>query len=104
MEPVLLFRKELASKYELQHAAKYFPIEESRVHCANRLVVGRYSVLPMYQELERDLELLGSRLINGYDQHRWISAFEYYADMAGFTPETWDDTSFPAARIAARSS
>jgi hypothetical protein len=48
--------------------------------------------------------LLGSRLINGYDQHRWISAFEYYADMAGFTPETWDDTSFPAARIAARSS
>ena len=43
MEPVLLFRNELASKYELQHAAKYFSIEESRVRCANRLVIGRYS-------------------------------------------------------------
>lgn len=94
MEPVLLFRPELSSKYELQHAAKYFAIEESRVRCANRLVVGRYSVLPMYQELERDLKLLGSRLINSYDQHRWISTFEYYADLAGFTPETWDDSNF----------
>lgn len=94
MKPVLLFRKELASNYELQHAAKYFPIEESRVQCANRLVVGRYSVLPMYHELERDMGLLGSRLVNSYEQHRWISAFEYYADMAGFTPETWDDTNF----------
>ena len=94
MDPVLLFREELASKYELQHAAKYFSLETSRVQCANRLVIGRYSVLPMYQELEQDLGLLGSRLINSYEQHRWISAFEYYADMTGFTPETWDDTNF----------
>lgn len=91
MKPVLLFRKELASKYELRHAEKYFPIEESRMNCRDCLVIGRYSVLPYYNELERDLKIIGSRLINTFDEHRWITSFAYYRELKDFTPETWDD-------------
>jgi hypothetical protein len=38
-------------------------IEESRMRCSRSLVVGRYSVLPFYNELERDLQINGSRLV-----------------------------------------
>jgi hypothetical protein len=91
MEPVLLVRRELMSNYEYQFAERHFPIVESRVLCRDRLVVGRYSVLPLYAELDRDVQLLGSRLINSYDQHRWIASFEYYDALRDYTPETWDD-------------
>jgi hypothetical protein len=91
MEPVLLVRKQFASKYELRFAEKHFPIEESRVLCQNGLVVGRYSVLPFYDELDRDLKLLGARLVNSLDEHRWIVTFDYYRELKEFTPETWDE-------------
>lgn len=91
MNPLMLFRKEYASKYELRHAAKHFRIEESRMRCSRSLVVGRYSVLPFYNELERDLRINGSRLVNTSDEHKWITSFDYYSDMRGYTPETWND-------------
>jgi hypothetical protein len=56
------------------------------------LVVGRYSVLPYYRELQQDLAYSNSRLINSY------SEFQYCADMgnwyqtfgpADLTPQTW---------------
>jgi hypothetical protein len=95
MNPVLLFRKELATRYELRFAEKYLPIEESRMNCRDRLVIGRYSVLPFYNELDRDLRLIGSRLINSLDEHRWITSFDYYRELKEFTPETWDDETIP---------
>jgi hypothetical protein len=91
MDPILLIRRDMMSNYEYQHAARHFRIEESRVLCRDALVIGRYSVLPHYQEMERDLGLLGSRLINTYEQHRWITSFAYYNAVCEFTPETWDD-------------
>lgn len=92
MEPVLLVRRETMGKYESEFAAKHFRIEESRVLCRDALVIGRYSVEPMYHELDRDLQLLGSRLINNFEQHRWITTFDYYRELREFTPETWDDS------------
>jgi hypothetical protein len=92
MNPLLLARSEHMSKYERQFAAKHFPIEESRMLCHGKLVVGRYSVLPFYEELERDLRLIGSRLVNSAEQHRWISTFDYYQEVKDFTPETWDES------------
>lgn len=68
------------------------------MNCRNRLVVGRYSVLPFYEELERDLAFLGSRLVNSGDEHRWIATFDYYRELKDFTPETWDDESFRYCR------
>jgi len=90
-EPVLLIRRELMSNYEFQFAARHFRTEESRVLCRDALVVGRYSVLPHYRELERDLALLGSMLINSWEQHHWVASFAYYEAVRQFTPETWTD-------------
>jgi hypothetical protein len=95
MKPVLLVRAELASKYELRIAEKYFPIEESRMNCGDSLVVGRYSVLPFYDELDRDLRIAGSRLVNSVDEHRWITSFDYYRQLKDYTPETWTEDGFP---------
>jgi hypothetical protein len=98
MEPVLLVRRELMSNYEYQHASRHFRIEESRVLCRDSLVIGRYSVLPHYHELERDLRLLGSRLINAPSAHKWVASFAYYEQLREFTPETWDDENIHACR------
>jgi hypothetical protein len=100
MDMVLLLRSELAGKYESRIAQEYFRVEESRMLCRDALVIGRYSVLPMYHELDRDLRLVGSRLINTVQQHAWISSFEYYQQLQAFTPATWDDTNIHACRHA----
>ncbi len=92
MDSVILVRPQLMSKYERQFAAKNFRIEESRVACGKCLVIGRYSVLPYYEEVDRDLRLIGSRLVNSVDEHNWISSFAYYNEVKEFTPETWDDS------------
>lgn len=63
------------------------------MRCHNSLVIGRYSVLPFYEELDRDLQLVGSRLLNTAEEHRWISNFDYYQELKDFTPETWDESS-----------
>ena len=54
------------------------------------LVIGRYSVLPFYKELEDDIILLGGRLINTYQQHKYIAnLMEWYEDLKDLTPKTW---------------
>lgn len=93
MKPVILVRPQYMSRYERKFAAKHFQIEESRMACSNALVVGRYSVLPFYEELDRDLRLASSRLVNTADEHQWISNFDYYEELKEFTPETWDESS-----------
>jgi hypothetical protein len=98
MEPVLLVRRETMGKYECEFAERHFRVEESRVNCRDCLVIGRYSVEPMYAELDRDLQLLGSRLINSSDQHRWITSFDYYQALREFTPESWDETTIHECR------
>jgi len=92
--PVLLFREEETLKGELQEAEKHLSVCKKRTECKNNLVVGRYSVLPYYKELERDLESNNCYLINSYDQHRWIADFEYYEVLKDYTFESWDDNNF----------
>jgi ATP-grasp domain, R2K clade family 3 len=95
MQPILLFRMEFAFQHELRVARKHFPVVGQRCACPpGSLVVGRYSVLPFYNELERDLEILGSRLVNTGAQHRWIANFEYYRDLKQFSAESWDESNF----------
>lgn len=92
---VILFRKETGFEDELQEAKLHFPVYEYRASLPDdSLVIPRYSCLPYYKELEKDLDYRGSRLINDYSQHRWIADFEYYSDLKEFTPESWDDTNF----------
>lgn len=82
MKPVIFFRKADAAPEEIEAAQKAgFDISFSRVGLENKLVVGRYSVLPFYKELEDDLKLQGSKLINSYMDHSYIANFDYYYDL-----------------------
>ena len=91
---VILFRKDHDSKEEMEIASKYFEVIESRVLCGGSTVIGRYSVLPYYRELETDLALNECNLINSHAQHKYIADFEWYADMMAVTPMTWFDNDF----------
>lgn len=96
MQPIILFPLQSAYPYEqseLRVAKEYFQVIELRCICPkDRLVIGRHSVPPSYRELERDIEIMGSRLVNTWKQHRWATTFDYYYDLRDFTAEFWDDS------------
>lgn len=88
---VVLFRN-ISGKInstEESSCSMFFDTYNSRIYCSKSLVIGRYSTLPNYKELENDLAILGSRLINTYEQHNYIASFEYYSDICNYTPKTW---------------
>ena len=74
---------------ELNIASEYLNTTRSRIGCNNSLVIGRYSVRPFYKELENDLELIGSKLINSFSQHHFIANFNWYTYVSEYTPKTY---------------
>jgi len=81
---------------ELETAKNYFDVVNFRSEIpAGSLVIPRYSSLPFHDELERDVTNLGSKLVNSYEQHRWIANFEYYSFLCEFTAQTWFDWELP---------
>jgi len=92
MNTVLLFRKTLAEEDEMSIAQKHCRVVEQRSEISNDLVIGRYSVLPYYRELEKDIKNVGGRLINSYQQYSYVSKINWwYEDMKDITPATWFD-------------
>lgn len=95
MTPYVLFRKNINDldddiRDEFEICSNHLPTVEFRTSINHgSLVVGRYSVLPYYQELEEELKLNKSVLINSYHQHKYIADFEYYEDVKDFTPKTY---------------
>ena len=89
MKPIILFRKNQYNKEEFLIAQKYFDVTESRIGLENRLVIPRYSSLPFHNELERDLVLQNSKLINSTYEHSYVSNFDYYFDLESYTPKTY---------------
>lgn len=92
METSLLFRRGLDEEGEFEAATSIIDnVHEYRSQIPeNNLVFARYSVLPFYQELEQELALKNSRLVNSYKQHRYIADIEqWYNDIKEYTPETW---------------
>lgn len=95
MQPIILFRKDFSTEEEFEIAKQYFDVVQYRSEVPrDSLVVGRYSFLPFYNELEKDVRNLGSTLINSYEQHLWIANMDYYYDLQEYTPETWSDHDF----------
>jgi hypothetical protein len=90
--PVVLFRAGYDDPSEAQVISRHFPIVTNRAAVPrSSLVIGRYSVLPFYKELCADLEAVGSMLINGYREHRYLADLgNWYRDLQGLTPETWN--------------
>jgi len=91
LKPVILFRESPEVRDEFNVAARYFPINTYRDCCKDNLVIGRYSVLPYYKELQSGLFHNNSVLINSFYQHKWIANFDYYELLKNYTFETWFD-------------
>lgn len=54
------------------------------------LVIGRYSVLPFYKEQEDNVKSVGAKLINSYDEHRYVANMgNWYEDLKEITPKSW---------------
>lgn len=89
---VILFRKELEEENEFSIAQKYFDCYEFRsVIPENSLVIGRFSVLPFYKELEAELKFKNSYLINSYQQHSYIAdILQWCEDLKDYTPKTYN--------------
>jgi hypothetical protein len=89
---IILFRKDLDVENELEICNDYLETVEYRsLIPENQLVVGRYSVLPFYKELERELELKGSKLVNSFEQHLYIAdIINWYSDLKEYTPATYN--------------
>lgn len=93
--PNMLFRASPEIRDELPFAQQHFNVFQNRMLCpADSTIVGRYSCLPYYKELEDDLACINSKLINSFAQHQWIANFEYYEDLKNYTPETWTIDNF----------
>lgn len=93
--PVVLFRSDHHSVEELEVCDQYFDTYDLRSRCPpNSLVIGRYSCLPYYDELDRDLRCAGSRLINTPAQHHWIANFDYYDTVRNYTPKSYTNNNF----------
>jgi hypothetical protein len=94
MDPVILFRKTYREQDEYETASRSVKVVPLRTMCRDNLVVCRYSCLPHYRELQKDLEYNGCKMINTYDQHAWIADFGYYQDLKEFTAKTWNSSNF----------
>lgn len=88
---VVLYRSSYDNAAEKATASKEFVVYSNRTSITGGdLVVGRYSVLPFYAELEVDVKSLGGNLINTYEAHRWIADIHnWYDAFSDTTPETW---------------
>ena len=93
MKTTILYRVDRDNQEEYDIAAK--TTISKLVHYRSQitedsLVIGRYSVLPFYKELEEELALKNSRLINSYEQHLYIAdIMNWYEDIKEYTPETY---------------
>ena len=91
MNPIILYRQSVMDQAELDAAKQYFTCVDSIVDVPDgSLVIARYSVLPFYKEVERDLLKHGSKLLNTYHQHRFVADLGNYTELLGdLTPRTY---------------
>lgn len=89
MDYTILFRTGIGEECEREAAKEHFDVVESRCCAFNQMVIPRYSSLPYYDELEKDLYELGKEPINSYKQHKWIANFEWYHVLKDYTFETY---------------
>lgn len=91
MEPVILFRPLDADRTEIEAARAHFRVIEQRAHVRrDDLVIGRYSVLPYYDELDKDVIAVGGQMLTSPGQHRYVADLsQWYEDVRPYTPKTW---------------
>lgn len=83
------------SSNEYEICKQYFDTVTCRtIIQPSKLVVGRYSVLPFYNELVKDIHNYHSELINSVYEHNYIANFDWYWDVTAYTPQSWFDYDF----------
>ena len=88
----ILFRNgSWAEQDEFLAAQRYFSVYQFRSNIpSGSLVVPRYSALPFYNELEADVSILGSKLLNSHIQHKFVANFwPWYEILHDLTPKSW---------------
>lgn len=98
-KPVILMRDVLSEENEIEAASQFFEVFHSRMDIpAGAPVIGRYSVLPYYDELEFDLTTKNAWLLNTHHQHKWIADARSWSSpgttLEGLTPRTWEESDF----------
>lgn len=94
---VVLFRYSQDNIEEFKICSKFFNTVKLRTECPEGLVVGRYSVLPYYSEVEQDLLNKGAYLVNNLQQHNYIAHMEWTKDLKDLTPKTYNRFTWPSA-------
>lgn len=91
VKPVILFRESIMEESELRAAEKVFLTFRERAKIVKGdLVIGRYSVLPYFKELQNEVDYVGATLINSLKQHRYIADLRNWVeDLRELTPKTW---------------
>jgi hypothetical protein len=91
MRTVVLYRPSEMSERELAEATAALPCIDRREQAQRGdLVVGRYSVLPYYAELEQDLVSRGASLINSAAEHQFLADLGQWTSRLGdLTFRTW---------------
>ena len=90
---VILYRGIEFETDELSVAKNHFLCTNRRPDIKNGdLVIGRYSLLPFYSDQAKDIEYVGAKLINDYNQHLYVADLQnYVADLQEMTPRTWSN-------------
>lgn len=96
MNTIILYRKSEMDEAEIEALGELFPSTYMRTAIPlNTFVIGRYSVLPFYRELEQDLSVTGSLLVNSFAQHQFVADIGQWSEqLYGFTPKTWVQGNF----------
>lgn len=94
----VLFRdyRDGSADVEIPAIRKHFPVYElvNDPNLLNKTVIGRFSVLPFYREVQEELKLCGSKLINSYSEHRFVADISNWCEiLKDLTPRTWFDLS-----------
>lgn len=88
---IILYRGQEFENEELDCAHQFFECTNRRPEIKNGdLVIGRYSLWPFFIDQQKDIEYVGAKLINNYQQHRYIADLQnYIIDLRELTPRTW---------------
>lgn len=88
---VILYRGTDFEKEELEAASKYFTCTDRRPDIqSGDLVIGRYSLLPFFSDQIKDINYVGAKAINDYNQYLYIADLQNYVyDLKDLTPKTW---------------
>ncbi len=92
MRPVIFYRHPTMKQDELRTAvdAGFKCIAQRMYAEEGDLIVGRYSVVPYYNEVWVDVEIAKARLINTFRQHCYIADMQnWIEDLEPITPKTW---------------